>query len=83
MSSSRPDIQYLNYALVLEQLLYAHYLQALRRFSQADFQNAGFPDWVRGRFREMAEHERMHKEFLESAIVAAGSDHVQPANYDL
>jgi len=78
-----PDIHYLNYALVVEQLLYAHYFQALRRFSEADFQKAGFPGWVRGRFREMAEHERMHKEFLESAIVAAGSNHVQPANYDL
>jgi len=30
----------------------------------------------------MAEHERMHKEFLESAVIAAGSDHVQLANYD-
>jgi hypothetical protein len=63
--------------------LHAYYLESLRRFSEDDFQNAGYPDWVRGRFKEMAEHERTHKEFLESAIVAAGSDHVQPADYDL
>jgi hypothetical protein len=69
--------------LVIEQLLYAYYLEALRRFSEDDFRKAGFPDWVRARFQEIAEHERMHKEFLESAIVAGGSDHVQPANYDL
>lgn len=78
-----PDIKYLNYALVMEQLLYEYYLHGLRRFSEDDFTNAGFQDWVRGRFKEMAEHERTHKEFLESAIVAAGCDHVQPGDYDL
>lgn len=77
------EIQNLNFALILEQFHYAFYSHALSIFSDDDFKNAGYPSWVRGRFQQILDNERVHKDFLQSAIAAAGSEHVQPANYDL
>ena len=55
----------------------------MARYSEDDFRRGGYPVWTRGRWMQMSEHERVHKEFLQSAITSAGSEHVQPYNYDL
>jgi hypothetical protein len=62
---------------VIEQLLYAQYLKdsasagSLKLASRTQASHPG------SQFKEMTEHEQTHMEFLQSAIVAAGSEHIQ------
>ncbi|KDR66313.1 hypothetical protein GALMADRAFT_81121 [Galerina marginata CBS 339.88] len=76
-----PDVQYLNLALFIQQLESAFFERGLSRYSQADFVKAGFPDWVRGRYMQIAEHEKTRLDFLQSAVTSSGRDHVAPSDY--
>ena len=77
------DAQVLNLALSLELLELAFYERGLSHYSKEDFKKAGYPDWVRGRFEQIFEHEETHVQFLESALTAAGADYVKPCEYIL
>ncbi|KAJ6497115.1 ferritin-like domain-containing protein [Mycena vitilis] len=72
------DTTILNYALTLEHLENAFYSGALANFTDADFVKAGLPASARGRFVQVGEHEKMHVEFLSTAL---GANATQPCNY--
>ncbi|KJA17543.1 hypothetical protein HYPSUDRAFT_70652 [Hypholoma sublateritium FD-334 SS-4] len=74
-----PDFTVLNYALTLEHLENAFYHQALDRFDEQAFLDAGLPSWVRGRFEQIAEHEATHVQLLSAAL---GDRATQPCAYD-
>ncbi|KAF8068058.1 ferritin-like domain-containing protein [Lyophyllum atratum] len=75
------DIDILNFALTLEHLENKFYDEGLARYSQQDFLDAGYPEWTRGRYEQIAAHEKTHVEFLSSAITAAGAKAVEPCKY--
>lgn len=77
-SSIPTDIQILNFALTLEHLENAFYIQGLQKYTQQDFLNADLPIWARGRWNEIAQHESTHVSFLEGVI---GEQAVQPCTY--
>lgn len=77
------DTQLLNLALSLELLEKQFYKHGLSRYSREDFKKAGYPEWVRGRFEQIYEHEKTHVQFLESALTAAGAEYVKPCEYIL
>lgn len=72
------DTQILQYALTLEHLEDYYYHTYLNQFSEADFEAAGFPNWVRARISQIAEHEAQHVELLSGAI---GASAVKPCEY--
>ncbi|WWC99578.1 hypothetical protein V866_006482 [Kwoniella sp. B9012] len=72
------DTDILQYALTLEHLENAFYHQYLGQFDQAAFQKAGYPDWVRNRIENIAEHEAQHVALLSGAL---GSAATQPCSY--
>ncbi|KAI0672131.1 ferritin-like domain-containing protein [Trametes maxima] len=76
--SGPSDAEILNYALTLEHLENTFYTQGLAKFSAQDFENAGYPPWVRGRFTQIARHEAEHVRFLTSAL---GDNAVQACEY--
>ncbi|KAH8101773.1 ferritin-like domain-containing protein [Cristinia sonorae] len=78
-ANSINDTQVLQFALTLELLEDAFYSEGLQRFDAAAFRDAGYPDWVRGRFEQIREHENTHVEFLRGAL---GSEAVQPCEYN-
>ncbi|KAF9459793.1 ferritin-like domain-containing protein [Collybia nuda] len=75
------NIEILNFALTLEHLEAAFYKQGLMKYSKKAFKKAGHPGWVRGRFQQIAEHEKAHVQFLTSAITAAGAQAVEACEY--
>ncbi|KAG1840191.1 ferritin-like domain-containing protein [Suillus subalutaceus] len=77
-SSTPTDIQILNFALTLEHLENAFYIQGLQKYTQQDFLDADLPTWARGRWDEISQHESTHVSFLESVI---GDQAVQPCTY--
>jgi len=78
-SNSTPSVtQVLQFALTLEHLESTYYSQFLSQFDDAAFTSAGFPDWVRGRFVQIGQHEFTHVATLESAL---GNDSVAACNY--
>jgi hypothetical protein len=80
MGALPPDTAILQYALTLEHLEDTFYHQALAKFDANAFKKAGFPDWVRGRFSQIAEHEASHVAFLTTAL---GADAVPACEYSL
>ncbi|GLB38900.1 putative ferritin-like domain containing protein [Lyophyllum shimeji] len=76
------DIQILNFALTLEHLENYFYRTRLEKYDQQAFLDAGYPEWTRGRFEQIAAHEKTHVEFISSAITAAGAKTVEPCEYD-
>jgi len=76
-----PDVRYLNLALTLEYLQEALYQHGLAKYTEDDFKKANLPDWGRQRFSQIASHEQMHVQFLQSAISVSRSEHVKPCEY--
>ncbi|KAI0043576.1 hypothetical protein FA95DRAFT_1609265 [Auriscalpium vulgare] len=72
------DTDILNFALTLEHLENAFYNEGLKKYTKADFVNAGLQDWVYGRIKQISSHEATHVTFLETAL---GSAAVQPCEY--
>ncbi|KAK4689133.1 hypothetical protein P7C73_g957, partial [Tremellales sp. Uapishka_1] len=72
------DTVILQYALTLEHLENTFYHDALGKFDAAAFSAAGFPDWVRNRFEQVASDEASHVAFLTTAL---GADAVAAGNY--
>ncbi|KLO17825.1 hypothetical protein SCHPADRAFT_820755 [Schizopora paradoxa] len=66
-----PVTTVLQFALTLEHLENAFYSQALGKFDAAAFAKAGFPEFVRGRFEQIAEHEATHVSTLQGALGSA------------
>jgi len=61
-------------------MTHRHSQQALDTYSAQDFEDAGFPDWVRGRVSEIAMHERTHVNLLSAAL---GGSSVAACEYSL
>ena len=74
------DTDILNYALTLEHLENAFYSGALAKFDDAAFVHAGLPEFARGRFAQIAQHEQTHVAFLQAAL---GDGAVKPCTYSL
>ncbi|CDO71959.1 hypothetical protein BN946_scf184940.g106 [Trametes cinnabarina] len=73
------DTDVLQFALTLENLENAFYSQGLAQYDAKAFTDAGFPDWVRGRFVQIGEHEAAHVQFLNGALGAAAT---KPCQYN-
>ncbi|EJF63580.1 hypothetical protein DICSQDRAFT_167642 [Dichomitus squalens LYAD-421 SS1] len=69
----------LQFALSLEHIENALYQQALEKFDDQAFQNAGFPVWVRARFERLATHEKEHVQYLQEVL---SNDAPKPCEYD-
>ena len=68
----------MQYALTLEHIEHAFYVQGLAQYDAQAFADAGYAPWVRGRFRQIREHERTHVAFLTRQL---GDAAPAPCNY--
>lgn len=72
--------QILQFALTLEHLENAFYAGGLAKYDENDFTDGGLPDWARGRFVQIGEHEASHVQFLTAAL---GNAAPAPCTYSL
>ncbi|KAL7007989.1 hypothetical protein EMMF5_002638 [Cystobasidiomycetes sp. EMM_F5] len=80
--ASYDDATILNYALTLEHLEAAFYRVGLQMYNAGAFQSAGYADWVRYRFTEIANQEATHVSFLTTALKGAGANPVAECTYN-
>ncbi len=82
-NSSSPSLEtILQYALTLEHLEATFYKEGLMNYTASDFQNAGFPDWVRKRTEEIHSHEQSHVALLTNALSALGASPNSACTYN-
>ncbi|GAA6016200.1 hypothetical protein JCM11491_003767 [Sporobolomyces phaffii] len=67
------DVEILNFALTLEFLERNFYADALKKFSAADFQKAGYPAKVHERFVTLSQQEAQHVKLLSTALGEAST----------
>ncbi|KAH9834757.1 ferritin-like domain-containing protein [Rhodofomes roseus] len=72
------DTSIMQYALTLEHIEHAFYVQGLEQYDAQAFADAGYEPWVRGRFAQIREHERTHVDFLRGQL---GENAPEPCNY--
>ncbi|KAH9848119.1 ferritin-like domain-containing protein [Lenzites betulinus] len=68
----------LQFALNLEHLETALFSGGLSKYKASDFVKAGYPEWVRGRFQQIADNEAAHVKFLAAEI---GDDAAKACTY--
>lgn len=73
------DVEILNFALTLEYLERNFYAEAIKKFSAADFQKAGYASYVRDSFVTLAQQEANHVSLLSSAL---GDAATKACSYD-
>jgi hypothetical protein len=78
-----PVVDVLTFALTMEHIENTFYSDRLAKYSKEDFVKAGYPAYTRGRFTQIALHEKTHVQMLSSAISAAGGKVPQPCEYTL
>ncbi|KAL8675500.1 MAG: hypothetical protein Q9168_000012 [Polycauliona sp. 1 TL-2023] len=76
------DGDILNYALTLEHLEDKFYREVLDKFSESDFEGAGFPAPFYANLKTISKDETTHVSFLTAALKAAGVTPVQECTYD-
>ncbi|KAL8783427.1 MAG: hypothetical protein Q9213_004627 [Squamulea squamosa] len=76
------DADILNYALTLEHLEDNFYRQVLDKFSEGDFESAGFQAPFYANLKTVSKDESTHVSFLTSALKAAGATPVAECTYD-
>ena len=74
------DTELLQFAMTLELLENTFYHEALDKFDDKAFADAGFPSWVRGRFLQIKQHEETHVDFLRGIL---GDKAPQACEYNL
>ncbi len=74
------DTVILNYALTLEHLENAFYSEALSKYDDKAFTDAGLPSGARALFQQVAAHEQAHVDFLSKAL---GANATKPCTYKL
>ncbi|KAI4285127.1 MAG: hypothetical protein L6R38_000877 [Xanthoria sp. 2 TBL-2021] len=72
----------LNYALTLEHLEDKFYREVLDKFSEGDFEEAGFPAPFYAKLKTVSKDESTHVSFLTAALKAAGVTPVEECTYD-
>ncbi|KAL8724396.1 MAG: hypothetical protein Q9166_007976 [cf. Caloplaca sp. 2 TL-2023] len=76
------DADILNYALTLEHLEDKFYREVLDKFSEGDFEDAGFPAPFYANLKTVSKDESTHVSFLTAALKAAGATPVSECTYD-
>ncbi|EIW62516.1 uncharacterized protein TRAVEDRAFT_62539 [Trametes versicolor FP-101664 SS1] len=69
-ASDWDDLSIAQYILTIQQAESALFTQGLAQFSDSDFHTAGYPTWVRNRFKQIAAHEAAHVTQLTNALSA-------------
>lgn len=82
--ASETDILVLRFAEVLERLETQFYQEAIDKFVEQDFIDAGFPlaDVAIQNFQSILEHESAHTDFLGAALAAVGSEPVPNCSFN-
>ncbi|EEU43134.1 uncharacterized protein NECHADRAFT_83574 [Fusarium vanettenii 77-13-4] len=72
----------LNYALTLEHLEDTFYREALSKFSEKDFADAGYDSTFYNNIKKVSSDETSHVDFLTKGLKAAGATPVAACTYD-